>query len=183
MHYRLGLFDALKTALEEDGYELELVVGTATENETSRQDQGTLDWATVIQNRKILQYKKTEVIWQSLPSHALDADLIICMQENRLISNYPVIARSHFRRAQRVAYWGHGVNLQSDYPNGIREKWKSLWINSVDWWFAYTQLTADKLHDAGFDSSRITILNNAIDNSDFINDLDQADLTNFDSFQ
>jgi L-malate glycosyltransferase len=70
-----------------------------------------------------------------------------------------------------VAYWGHGANLQSDAPKGLRERWKRLLLTRVDWWFAYTQSTVDLLRAAPFPTERITRLDNAIDTSGFKRDL------------
>ena len=51
------------------------------------------------------------------------SDLIVLIQENRLLSNYPLMIR-RWRRGQRLAYWGHGLNFQSKAPNGISERLK-----------------------------------------------------------
>lgn len=96
------------------------------------------------------------------------------MQESRILSNYPLLIRRAFS-GPKVAYWGHGVNFQSTSPKGIRERWKRIMLQRVDWWFAYTQVTADILRRAGYPSERVTCLNNAIDNDSFIADLRAVD--------
>jgi glycosyltransferase involved in cell wall biosynthesis len=111
-----------------------------------------------------------DFIWQPFPHHLKDADLVIVMQESRLLSNYPLIMK-RWLGGPKVAYWGHGRNFQSDAPAGFREKWKFLLLKQVDWWFAYTDMTVDILVEAGYPRSKITNLNNAIDTSSFKSDL------------
>ncbi|MCZ7562818.1 MAG: glycosyltransferase [Burkholderiales bacterium] len=92
------------------------------------------------------------------------------MQENRIVSNYPLLLGRAWRRA-KIAYWGHGKSFQSSAPRGLRERWKRLLLNKVDWWFAYTGLTTKILLENGYPPARITCLNNAIDNDGFLADL------------
>ncbi|MGK0373296.1 MAG: hypothetical protein ACJAW1_003569 [Glaciecola sp.] len=35
---------------------------------------------------------------------------------------------------REVAFWGHGQNLQSASPSGLRIIWKR-WLKSDNWWF------------------------------------------------
>jgi glycosyltransferase involved in cell wall biosynthesis len=95
------------------------------------------------------------------------------MQESRLLSNYPWLWGRNGTRA-RVAYWGHGRNFQSSSPHGLRERWKKSLVGRVDWWFAYTQMTRDILLRDGYPETRITVLDNAIDNQAFKQDLDSV---------
>ena len=44
-------------------------------------------------------------------------------------------------------------------------------LKRVDWWFAYTDSTRDIVLQAGYPCDRVTVLNNAIDNVGFANDL------------
>jgi glycosyltransferase involved in cell wall biosynthesis len=105
-----------------------------------------------------------------LPAAVLTADMIVLMQENRILSNYPLLLRGSFGH-QRIAYWGHGRNFQATAPSGLRERWKRWMIDKVDWWFAYTEATASILRAAGYPSSRITCVNNAIDTISFREEL------------
>ena len=77
---------------------------------------------------------------------------IICCKRGRWASVGP-----------QLAYWGHGRNLQSSAPNGIREKFKRAALAKADWWFAYTGATESILLASGFPESRITTVNNTID--------------------
>jgi glycosyltransferase involved in cell wall biosynthesis len=70
-----------------------------------------------------------------------------------------------------VAFWGHGRNYQAARADGPRERWKAWWLRHVDWWFAYTDSSAKYVTDHGFDSQRVTVLQNAIDTDGFAGDL------------
>jgi len=62
----------------------------------------------------------------------------------------------------KLAFWGHGRNMQNQ-NTGLFERFKFFTSTKVDWWFAYTQLTAEIVASTGFNEKKITILNNAID--------------------
>ncbi|ALT79871.1 hypothetical protein AT984_13595 [Paucibacter sp. KCTC 42545] len=111
-----------------------------------------------------------DILWQPLPKAVNACELVVFMQESRLLSNYPWLFGLGPQKT-RVAFWGHGRNFQSDAPNGWRERWKRRNLTAVDWWFAYTQMSADIVAEAGYPNDRITVLNNAIDNSTFSADL------------
>ncbi len=169
LHYRTALFDRLRIATAAVGVDLVLVHGQATPAERSRQDTASLPWAIQVRNRSIRIGGK-DVLWQPLPRQARDCDLVVLMQENRLLSNYPWLW-GWGPADTRVAFWGHGRNFQSSVPMSLREKWKARFLTKVDWWFAYTELTRNVVRQAGYPEQRITVLNNAIDNSQFASDL------------
>jgi len=169
LHYRLGLFEQLRSACDARGFDLHLIHGDATPSEAVRKDTGTLPWATRVKNR-VCNVGGRDLLWQSFRDQVRGFDLVVLMQESRLLSNYPWLF-GWGPKATRVAYWGHGRNFQSDAPDGWRERWKSKLLTSVDWWFAYTDMTASILKQAGFPAGRVTVLNNAIDNRSFEADL------------
>jgi glycosyltransferase involved in cell wall biosynthesis len=170
LHYRQAFFDRLHSACAERGIELRLVHGQPSAFEALKKDVGHLAWADLVCNR-FLRLGGTDLVWQPFPGHLRGADLVVLMQENRLLSNYPWLLRLRLRAPQRIAYWGHGRNLQSTAPNGLRERWKRWFVNRVDWWFAYTDLTRAILCSDGFPAERIAVLDNAIDNEQFMRDL------------
>ena len=169
LHYRVGFFQKLRATCAERGIEFCLVHGQPTAPEMKKRDTGFLDWADVVTNRYV-NVRGRDVLWQPFPGRHRDAELVVMMQENRLLSNYPWLF-SRNGTAARIGYWGHGRNLQSDTPASLREKWKKLLVGRVDWWFAYTQMTREILLGDGYPDERITVLDNAIDNEAF-----QADL-------
>ncbi len=176
LHYRQAFFERLRQACTGRGIELRLVHGQASPFETLKNDTGSLPWADVVRNR-FLRVGSVDLVWQPFPGNLRDADLVILIQENRLLSNYPWLLKLRMRAGQRLAYWGHGRNLQSSAPQGLRERWKRWFVNRVDWWFAYTDATRAILSADGFPADRITVLDNAIDNEQFVRDLEAVDAT------
>lgn len=169
LHYRVELFERLREACAARGMALELVHGGPTPSEASRRDTGRLAWATEVRNR-VWTVAGKDLLWQPLADAVRGCDLLVLMQENRLLSNYPWLFGPR-PASMRLAFWGHGRNFQSRAANGLREGWKRYCLNRVDWWFAYTAVTAEALSEAGFPAERVTVLNNAIDNSQFARDL------------
>jgi glycosyltransferase involved in cell wall biosynthesis len=169
LHYRMGLFDSLRKECLARGIRLDLVHGQASRRELKKNDVGSLSWAHSVSNW-FVELAERDIVWQPLPSQLAGADLIIVMQESRILSNYPLLV-SRMWSKRKIAYWGHGRNFQSDAPTGLREKWKTYLLTRVDWWFAYTSMTVELLRHAGYPESKITCLDNAIDTSGFKADL------------
>jgi glycosyltransferase involved in cell wall biosynthesis len=176
-HYRVPLFERLKLDLEQAGVRLRLIHGQPTPSEENKCDSGFLQWAEQVNNH-YWRIGDKYLCWQPLPSNAHRADLIIITQENSMLSNYPVLFRRRFG-GHRVAFWGHGANLQSRKPKGLKERFKRWTTRQVDWWFAYTDLSVELVRLSGFPAERITNLENAIDTRNMLADIaavDQSDV-------
>lgn len=148
---------------------MHVVHGQPTLREEKKHDVGMLCWAEKVRNR-YFSIGHRDILWQPFPAKHHDADIVVFMQESRLLSNYPWL----FLRGAgkpKIAYWGHGRNLQSSHPSGLLESWKRLMVGRVDWWFAYTDLTREILLQDNYPDERISVLNNAIDNEGFRRDL------------
>jgi glycosyltransferase involved in cell wall biosynthesis len=158
-HYRTGFFSALRTALCGDGIDLELCYGVDAGADLT--PAATLEWARPVRNKTISLGSGPPLVWQRLTPEVRAADLVVLMQESRMLSNYPVIVRGMAHRA-RVALWGHGLNFEQ--AHGSRSnRFKLFYSRQVHWWFAYTQGVADVLADAGFPKKQITVVENSID--------------------
>lgn len=156
-HYRVPLFEGMRQDLSERGIRLRVLHGTANSVESTKDDSGHLDWAESLPTRYFLGGR---ICSQNFGPLTRDSDLVIVTQENKLLSNYwHLVAPRHFR----LAFWGHGANLQSRNPKSLRERFKRWTTNRVDWWFAYTDMSADLIAATGFQGSRITVVNNAVD--------------------
>jgi L-malate glycosyltransferase len=158
-HYRVGFFSALHAALQGDGIDLELSYGVPPRSDITPDPE--LPWATPVQNRIIALGSSSPLIWQEIPPAVRKADLVVLMQESKVLSNFPVIARG-VAGLTRVALWGHGLNLERQHGS-LSNRFKLAYSRRVQWWFAYTQGIADVLTAAGFPSSRITVVENSID--------------------
>jgi glycosyltransferase involved in cell wall biosynthesis len=171
-HYKAPLFDLLRQSCARAGIQMSLVHGRATRREALRKDEGHLPWTHKVENR-VWEVGERDIIWQPFPRALRDAELLVIMQENRILSNYPLLL-GRMLGGPKVAYWGHGANLQSNAPRGLRERWKRLMLTRVDWWFAYTEKTVEIVARGGFPRERITCLDNAIDNEGFRRDLTEV---------
>jgi glycosyltransferase involved in cell wall biosynthesis len=83
-------------------------------------------------------------------------------QANSALLNYPLILHRQLARSPRIAFWGHGKNLQS-IESGLRHRVKRILTRQADHWFAYSELSAGILHEFGVDDDIITIVNNSVD--------------------
>lgn len=108
-------------------------------------------------NRLFLQFPPLSAIFR--------ADLIIVVQATRILLNYPLLALSALG-LKRIAFWGHGKNLQGD-PTSISERIKRRLANASDWWFAYTEDTRQHLVSIGVSPRKISVIENAIDTAGF----------------
>jgi glycosyltransferase involved in cell wall biosynthesis len=160
-HYRVPLFEKLRAALEADGVRLRLLHGAPTAEDATKRDEGRLDWAEALPATDLLGGR---LCWQPYGAPTASADLVIVTQENRFLYNLWALSAGRARgRPRRVAFWGHGANLQSRNPDGWRERFKRVWTRRVDWWFAYTALSVELVRRDGFAPERITNVENAID--------------------
>jgi glycosyltransferase involved in cell wall biosynthesis len=157
LHYRVDFYERLRDLLHVDGVELQLLVGTGTSVERKRRDEVAVHWATPIAVRYFLW---DMLCWLPFGEYAKDADMVIVAHENKMIYNLWLI---FFNRPKRIAFWGHGANLQSSRPEGWKERFKRWTVGKVDWWFAYTDSSAKIVEQTGFASSRITVVENAVD--------------------
>jgi len=162
-HYRIPLFELLRSYLYDEGIQLELLVGKERDSEKTKNDGGTISWAIQV---PCYYFLGERLCWQSIHKHLSGSDLVVVTQENALLTNHLLILQS---REYKLAFWGHGANLQSDNPNGFKERFKRWTTNRVDWWFAYTQMSASLVNAAGFPANRITLLNNAVDTTEMQN--------------
>jgi len=159
-HYRVSFFTALREVLAVRGIQLELMVGHGTSVEEKKHDAGVLPWAKSIPTYYLASGR---LCWQSVQRYLSGSDLVVVPQENKLIQNLLLLLMP---RRFKLAFWGHGANLQSNSPDGLNERFKRWTTNRVDWWFAYTQMSAGLVNAAGFPFNRISVLNNAVDTSE-----------------
>ena len=161
--YRVPLFKMMRKYLADSDIDLRVLHGEGTLIERGKKDSGNLRWAEQCSTHYLLGDR---ICWQNYYKQTAHADLVIVTQENRLIYNLLALTAA---RPRRIAFWGHGRNMQSQSPDGIKERFKRLTVDKVDWWFAYTDLTRRYLIERGFSEDRISVLNNAIDTTDLAN--------------
>lgn len=173
VEYRVPLFERLRKVLADDGIELRVVYGPPSPVDAARNDSGWLSWGDEVGSRWFT-VRGHELVWHPGGDAVRHCDLLVLTQENKILSNYPALLQRPVR-SRRLAYWGHGRNLQSTNPDGLSERFKQLLTNQVDHWFGYTGHTRDLLVAGGFPPERITVLDNAIDDETFRSDLAAVD--------
>lgn len=163
-HYRLAFYKGMYNELTKKGIELTLVFGDVDNTLSVAEVQKVLPWAEYIPNKKI-QFGGIEMIWQPSLKQVSKSDIVIVEQANRLLINYILIIMRLFWKKKKLAFWGHGLNLQ-DNPKSIANKFKYSYIRRVDWWFAYTESVNNTLLKSGFKSKNITVVQNCFDTNE-----------------
>ncbi len=161
-HYRVAFFHGLREALVKDGIELELFYGQEYPGTVPKTVDLDADWAHRLDNH-YSRLLGVELDWQPCLKPLLDADLVIVEQANRLLINYILLFSRWIGKHPKLAYWGHGRNMQADASWNWRESLKRLLTNNVDWWFAYTAMSTKTVISGGFPIEKITIVQNTID--------------------
>jgi glycosyltransferase involved in cell wall biosynthesis len=158
-HYRVALYRKLHDLLSKKNIDLKLIYGHECPGAVPKTVSVEWSWAIFIRN-SYFNVAGVELVWQHIPRRMLNADLVIFEQANRLINNYQLIFSK--TKGRKIAFLGHGKNMQASSFD-IKEKLKKRLIISVDWWFAYTDLSKKVVEDAGFPSERISVIQNTID--------------------
>lgn len=156
-HFRVALYEGLRDSLGRDGVAMHLATGAPTAEEVAKQDTELVEWAHILPTRYLLGGK---VCWMPVRAALGSGDLLVLEHENKLLWNFWELYKP---RAYKVAFWGHGRNMQSLRPNGPSERLKRRTTRHADWYFAYTEASRRTLLGNGFPAQRITVFNNAID--------------------
>lgn len=162
-HYRVDFFNRLKQSLRQKSIELTLVYGKNLDS--AKNDEVDLDWALYVPNRTI-RLLGVEFYWQACLPYVDGKELVIVEQANKNLINYYLLWRRIVGKI-KFAYWGHGINRQAA-TNDMRNKFKRVFINQCDWWFAYTAGVKQLLIANDFPAERITCVQNAIDTHSLI---------------
>lgn len=171
-HYRVPFHEAVRELLAQRGVSYELVHGQPDNSARKKRDAGSLGWAQEARNIRLGNLGG--VVWQNAFSTASRSDLVVLPQENKFLLNY-VLQMLPGRSRPLLAFFGHGRNFQSKNPDGLAERWKTMWATKCDWWFAYTEQTRNHLLSLGFPDERTTVFNNSIDTTSLKADLADVD--------
>lgn len=158
--YRVDFWNQLKRKLEDNDVELTLLYGKFNNEDALKNDEVDLEWATFVPNKN-LKLGRIELNWQACLPYLKNKDMVIVEQANRNLINY-ILNFKRLYSKQKVAFWGHGRNMRIDETD-IRNRFKSMFINQSDWWFAYTENVKARLVLNGFNPHQITCVENAID--------------------
>jgi glycosyltransferase involved in cell wall biosynthesis len=161
--YRKDTFELLIKRLACEGIELIILYGQPNSKEVKKHDAVTIPGA-IYKKTIIIPIGDKEICWQPILSSLEGFDLVIVEQASRFLVNY-VLVFGNMLGMIKMAYWGHGRNLQAKNPNSFAEWIKRKVSTRVSWWFAYNDFSAKIVTDLGFPSERITVVQNAIDTS------------------
>ena len=165
-HYRLPFFERLDAELERRDIRLCVAYGQEQPGTVPRTVATEARWARRIRNT-YASLLGTEAVWQGVPSELLEADLVVIEHATRLLRNYALITQRRFG-SRRLAFWGHGTNLQQSSAQPARDALRGWLMRQVDWWFAYTELSGQLVAASGFPASRTTVVNNTIDTGELL---------------
>lgn len=161
-HYRVPFFESLYEILKSQGVNLKVVYGKEQPGTVPKSVTDTYVWAEYSKNYyfNVLNH---EVVFQSLSIATLrNADLIVLEQANRLLVNYCIFLLK-LVTPLKVAFWGHGKNFQAAGKKRFLEWFKKQYSLRVDYWFSYTQESANILLNSGYNAKNITVVKNSID--------------------
>ena len=153
--YRIKLYNLMKEKLSNEGVKLEVIYGQPTHLSGTFRE---LEWGVRVRNLYVKLFGKC-VTFQPVVSLVRGTDLLVIVQENLLLTNYYFLCKGR-KLAKKIAFWGHGTNFQSD-EKSFANRVKKFFVNKVDWWFAYNDLSKRAIMGTGFPEEKITSLMNA----------------------
>lgn len=171
--YRMPFFQQLGHLLGQAGIELQVVYGTPWLQEALRKDHG--DIPPPLGLRVASRMLGGKLFWMPVARPWIRADLVVVEHANKHLMNFLLAALQRLR-IKRVAYWGHGRDLQGS-EESMGERYKRRSLHWSDWWFAYTSGAARYVASQGFAPQRITVVQNAIDTAELRRQLAQVDDT------
>jgi glycosyltransferase involved in cell wall biosynthesis len=160
-NYRVQFFEELRTRLSDAGINFRLIVGQPDRELAQRNDSASIVWAEVVTNRYLTVGDRHLVVQPCIRS-LRSSDLVIVEQASKLLLNYLLLAWRPFG-GPRVAFWGHGVNLDRRSASRAGEYIKRRCATLPDWWFCYTEGTARIVDELGVPEAKRTVVQNAVD--------------------
>jgi N-acetylglucosaminyldiphosphoundecaprenol N-acetyl-beta-D-mannosaminyltransferase len=161
-HYRLRFFELLRARLDEAGVDLDVAHGGAPISNANAGDHRTLQWAVPLEEKR-LSYGHRSVELRPTWKTAFEADLLITEDGIRNVDTLRYLAARR-RGGLPTAFWGMGRVVHKPVT-ALERRCKLELQKRVDWYFAYTDGTADWLRSAGFPDDRITAVQNSVDTS------------------
>lgn len=159
IEYRVSLFDDLYAELMSHDIHLRVFAGQSKPGEYLQEFTDEREWLIRVRN----VYLPGGFYYQiGIPPCFQEADMIVFEQSSKFLSSYYfMLKRRLLSPPPVIAYWGHGVDFSDQKKFSPYRFWKRLWLQRVDYWFAYTDATATILLEAGYPSEQTTVLNNA----------------------
>jgi glycosyltransferase involved in cell wall biosynthesis len=180
-NYRIEFFNLLREKLLQHKVNLLVIYGQPETTELYKNDNTFLEWG-LYKTSTIIKLGKKRLYWQPILRYIGNSDLVIVEQASKLLINY-ILFFYHLIKINRLAFWGHGKNLQEPTINRFSEFIKKIISRNVDWWFAYTSLSVDIVKELGFPSDRITNVQNAINTKELIQEYERLKKTDLENLR
>lgn len=162
--YRVPFFEKLFTVLKEKGIDLIVAYSDPNSLQEMKGDNVELN-SSIGRNVKGYWFANNKILFQNVIALIMQADLIIVEHANKHLVNYFLLIISMLR-LKKIAYWGHGMNMQAEGKKRLRECFKRKLTTTVDWWFAYTAISSNHIESLGYPKEKITMVQNTIDNNE-----------------
>lgn len=159
-HYRQPVFERMEATLAAHGVQLQVAFSSPNPLEALRQDNAE-DGGSYGIKVPAYWFFGTHVLYQRIIRLAMRADLVVVEQANKYVWNYLLLLLSRLS-LKRVAYWGHGRDRRAP-QDSFRERLKARLARWSSWWFPYTEGCGTELAALGVDTTRMTVLQNAVD--------------------
>ncbi|MGP9659956.1 glycosyltransferase family 4 protein [Arthrobacter sp. AOP36-C1-22] len=159
--YRVEFFEQLIELSAGHGIEVCVFHGDPPPEWGERGDSVRRPWAQRLSSR-FFRVRKRSLVYKDLKEyrHAGPYDLTIVEHAVRNLETYKLL----WFKKHNVAFWGHG-RTYTQPQSRFQERFKSAILGRASWFFAYTQGGGDAVAEAGFDPTRITVVQNAIDSA------------------
>lgn len=171
----------MRDDLAERGVEYRVLYGEPWDDEQPIGGVIELPWATKVSTRTF-KIKGRVVLWHGAQRAATGCDVIMLEQQAKAVANYLFLLR-RLLGGPRVVLNGHGRNHQTDDHTSFVERSKAFLTRQVDWFFAYTDASADIVASLGFPRERITVFKNALDNDARLLQVEETSQDDLDSLR
>ncbi|HED12357.1 MAG TPA: hypothetical protein ENI62_01635, partial [Gammaproteobacteria bacterium] len=174
-NYRVPFFLGLHEALNKQDICLRVLGGKCLPQEHLVDAIHELPFGEQIHN---IYFHHGIYLQQGLHDHIKGIRLIITGQENRALSINRLLLQQQFSQIiPPIAFYDHGpVADTKSISSAVNYAVKKALSLRANWWFAYTEISKCRLIRCGFDPSRITVANNAIDTKQILAAQQHADL-------
>jgi hypothetical protein len=157
--YRVEFYNNLGEILYNNNIELKVFGGFASLDQGYKDGLEAIKYAQRVKNYNFGK----KFYWQNIYQDLKKYDLVIIEQSNSAILNYQIFFRKLIlKKKNKIAFWGHGKVFHKK-DNFFSKRIREFFINKVDYWFGYTDITKKILNDHNISDKKITIVNNSID--------------------
>ncbi len=159
-HYRFKLYELLYQHLLRNCIELQIAYGMPNTQQAAKHDFVDLPEPVGL---KVNNYWfwGGKVLYQPILWRMLSVDLVIVLNANGHLLNYPVSVAALLGHP-KLAYWVWWKKLRTG-EKSIPERLRRQLTRAGQWWFAYTAGIRDYLLLDGMPNEQITTLNNSMD--------------------